>query len=227
MKTTYAALCLAVAVGLSGCADNHASVELFALCAPPEDAAVCGQSGGCDLYLASARPWLYLRAGGQPNGLELFTEVRNQMPRNDDPSAGRVNTNDVIVNGYELDFSSPYYTRENYFYAANFGVDANGVFSPVIKYLPEEIGVQLGRALLDAGITTDAVPVVIGVRLKGRTVGGNEFETGTFEIAVDVVNADFPGYSCPTPGDIVTAVCPNGGQTASVTCETPDEPAAP
>jgi hypothetical protein len=225
MKTTYAAVSLAVALALSGCAENHASIEMFAVCAPPEDAIQCGQSGGCDLYLASARPWMYLRAGGQPNGLELFTEVRNQMPENDDASAGRVNTNDVIIQGYELDFTSPYYTRENYFYPANFGLNADSVFAPVIKYMPEEISLQLRGALLSAGITTDAVPVTIGVRLKGRTVGGTDVETGTFEVTVDVFNEDFPGFACPKVGDVITAICPNTGQTASVACETPEAPA--
>jgi hypothetical protein len=226
MKTRLAAFTIAVVLGASGCADNHASLELFALCAPPEEATTCGMAGTCDSYLASARPWVFLSVGGLPNGLEMFTEVHNQMPANDDPSAGRVNTNDAIVTGYELDITTTGYTREAYFYPANFGVAAESSFVPVIKYIPDEIALDLSSRLStmapgDPGPFT----VVVGVRLLGRLLDGSEFETGTFPIAVDVYNTPFPGFACPKGPplgtEVVVAICPNNGQTASITCEEP------
>lgn len=219
MKTPLAAFPLFLALGLSGCADNHASIEMFGLCAPPEDAEVCGMAGTCDAFIASARPFVFLRNSlGSPNGLELFTEVHNQMPPNDDASAGRVNTNDAIITGYELDFETLNYTREAYFYPANFPVAAGGTFTPVIKLIPEEIGLEMSTRLA-AAAGTDPGPftTVVGVRLKGHLLDGAEFETGTFPIAVDVFNATFPGHACP-PGEIFVGACPNDAQTASIAC---------
>lgn len=156
--------------------------------------------------------------GSVANGFEMFTEVRNQMPNNGDPTAGRVNTNDAIVTGYELDFTSPLYSRTNYFYPANVGISAGGSFAPVIKYIPEEIAMEMASILPPASL---AVPVTVGVRLKGHLVDGTDFTTGTFEVTIDVVNATFGGFGCPKVGDVLTAVCPNNGQSATIACETP------
>ena len=168
MKTPLAAFIPVLALGLSGCVDNHASIEMFGLCAPPEDAEICAMPGTCDAFIASPRPFVFLRnSAGSLNGLELFTEVHNQMPRNDDASAGRVNTNNAIITGYELDFSTLNYTREGYFYAANFPVAAGGTFTPVIKFIPEEIGLEMSQRIA-AAAGTDAGPfaTIVGVRLK-------------------------------------------------------------
>jgi hypothetical protein len=226
MKTRLAAFTLATVLGASGCADNHASIEMLALCAPPEDATECGMAGTCETYLASARPWVSLFAFGAPNGLQMFTEVHNQMLANDDPSSGRVNTNDAIVTGYELDISNVAYDRRAYPYPANFGVRAESSFVPVIQFIPPEIALDMSSRL-SAMAPGDPGPftTLVGVRLQGRLLDGSEFETGTFQIAVDVFNDDFPGFGCVKPDEVVVAVCPNTGQTASVACEALDPPA--
>jgi hypothetical protein len=176
--------------------------------------------GTCDAFIASARPFVFLRnSAGFANGLELFTEVRNQLPRNDDDTAGRVNTNDAIITGYELDFETVNYTREGYFYPANFPVAAGGTFTPVIKFIPEEIGVLMSARIAEAVGVTDPGPftALVGVRLVGHLLDGHEFETGTFTIAVDVFNTTHPGHACP-PGEIFVGACPNEAQTASLAC---------
>jgi hypothetical protein len=220
MKTPLAAFTCALALVASGCtAENIQTIAMEALCAPPEDAKVCATSSGkCDVFLASARPWFATQWDGFTNGFEMFTQVLNQAPNNADASSGRVNTNDAIITGYELDFSSALYNRAGYFYPANFSVPAAGAFSPVIKYIPEEISMEMA-SVLPAGMTP--VPVVVGVRLRGHLLDGKEFTTGTFTIAVDVYNVNVGDPICPTPGDVFVAACPNGGQTASIACETP------
>jgi hypothetical protein len=224
MKTSAAAFALVLALGLSGCADNHASVELFGICAPPDNAEECGMGGTCDAFLASARPWVFLKnSSGSPNGLELFVEVHNQMPENADATAGRVNTNDAIITGYELDVSTLGYAVEDYFYPANFPVAAEGTFTPVIKFIPEEIGILMSSGIAAvAGADPGPFTAIVGARLVGHLLDGEEFTTGTFTIAVDVWNANHPGYACAA-GQLV-AVCPNEAQTASFACV---DPAAP
>ncbi len=222
MTTRLAILTCALALVASACtAENHASIELFGLCAPPSDAKTCGLSGTCGQFIASARPWVYLTVATsatttRANGLEMFTEVRNQLPNNADPSSGRVNTNDATVTGYELDYKSEFYNRTAYFYPANFPVGAAGTFTPVIKFIPDEIALEMANTL---PASSAPVTVEVGVRLHGRYGDDRTFDTGTFPIAVDVYNTTFPGYACPKATDIVTAVCPNVGQTASITCE--------
>jgi hypothetical protein len=216
-----AAITCALALAASGCVSNRATVEMFALCAPPDDAAKCGMSGGkCDAYLASARPFVFLTVGAAANGFEMFTEVHNQAPNNADPSAGRANTNDAIVTGYELDFSSELYNRTNYFFPANFGVPAGGGFVPVIKYIPDEVAMDM-RTVFGAQGATAPIPVTVTVRLKGHLLDGVEFTTGDFLITIDVWNTAFLGYTCPKLGDVVSAVCPAVGQTSSWACTTP------
>jgi hypothetical protein len=225
MKTPIAAFTCALALVASGCtADNIQTVSMEALCAPPDDAAKCaGSAGKCDMLLASARPWLSTQSLGHANGFEMFTQVLNQAPNNADESTGRVNANDAIITGYELDFASAYYNRAAFFYPANFYVPAAGVFAPVIKYIPEEISAEMQMAFPlynGADITTGPIPVTVGVRLRGHLLDDREFTTGTFTVTIDVYNEDAGVPACPTAGDVFVA-CPNYGQTASTDCVTP------
>jgi hypothetical protein len=66
--------------------------------------------------------------------------------------------------------------------------------------------------------------VIVEVRLRGELRDGSEVETGPFDVAVDVFNADFVP-ACPNAGDLAF-FCPNAGQTASLVCETPPAPPA-
>ncbi len=222
MKTHLAAFTCALALVASGCTvSNRATVEMFALCGPPEDASKCGMTGGtCDTYLASARPEVWLTVGSSANGFQMFTEVHNQAPNNADPSSGRVNTNDAIVTGYELDFASALYNRSSYPFPANFGVPANGSFVPVIQYIPEEVAMDM-RTVFGSEGATAPIPMTVTVRLKGHLLDGTTFTTGDFPITINVWNTAFPGYACPNLTDVITAVCPNAGQTSSWTCTSP------
>ena len=96
MKTRLAALALA-AVALA-CADNSASIEPYAICSPPDDAAPV-QLGVRPAVHRAARA----RHLGEP-AAPIFLQVNNQLPMNDDLSAGRVNTNDAYVTEYEVEY---------------------------------------------------------------------------------------------------------------------------
>lgn len=215
MKTRLAALASLLAL-VAGCADDRASIEIFGICAPPADAAVCGGTAPCDRYLASDRPFVYVTVGGLTNRLEEFIQINNQVPNNENLDVGRVNTNDFIAEEYVFNFQGVPGVSEVR-HPANFTVAAGGVFSPVVPIIPEAAMLQLRAAL---GAVPQAL-VVVEMKVRGHLVGGHEIESGPFDIAVDVVNQDFPGFACPNATDVVTAVCPNNGQTASITCEAP------
>lgn len=219
MKTRLSVLACVLALASAGCVDNDASIEILAICAPPEDAEQCrGTSGECEMYLASDRPWVYTRrSDGTLNRLEEFVQINNQLPNNADPDVFRANTNDFIAEEYVLEFKGangvPKITHP-----ANFAIPASSSFSPVIPIIPESAMTFISAALPDS---TMPRLVIAEITLRGRLVDGSEIETGVFSVAVDVFDAVFPGFGCPKPTEIVTAVCPNDGQTASVTCEEP------
>lgn len=225
MKTRLAAFTCALAILASGCADNIQTVSMEALCAPPDDATKCGLgSGTCTALIASARPFFFTQWVGATNGFEMFTQVLNQAPNNADASTGRVNTNDAIITGYELDFASDFYNRKAYWYPANFAVPAAGAFAPVIKYIPEAISAEMQMAFPvynSADPTTGPFPVTVGVRLRGHLLDDREFTSGTFTITIDLFNANAGVPVCPKTGDVFQAACPNGGQTSTFACVTP------
>jgi hypothetical protein len=216
MKTRLVlATALALALPLGGCRDNDASVEIFAICAPPDDAKKCGTSGSCSSLLASPRLFAYTSVGGVVNQLEAFIEFRNQLPDNTDLELGRLNTNDFIGEDYLLSFSGVAGLSDVIF-PANFTVPADSSSTPVVTLIPQVTMAQLSTALA-AGQTA---LVVVELRARGHLVDGSQIETGPYEVAVEVIDASYTPIGCTTAGD-VRFYCPNIGQTASTTCATP------
>lgn len=207
-------LVAALAVALSGCRDNDASIEIFALCLPPDDAKTCGTSGSCEAMLASPRPHVFTTVNGQVNRLEMFVQVNNQLQPNDDPAFGKVNTNDFVGGDYLLSFRGLPNLPDMVF-PANFTVAAGSSSTPVIPLIPMSTMTQI-RAI--PGLPASAL-VVVELKLRGKLRDGTEIETETFEVAVDVLNADFVP-ACPNVGELAF-FCPRAGQTSSFVCEAP------
>lgn len=233
------ALALALALGAGGCVDNHASVQIFAICAPPEDAAVCGTDGECAAVLAN-RPWVdTLLDPGDPaatppipptyNSLDLFVQVNNRMPDNSDESAGRVNTNDAIielilyefeVQGFTVLGVAPVLGTATFEYPLSQTVPSNSSSTPLVPIIPPEIMGPLDTLL--AGDDDGEVVVLAHVAFAGHLEDGTDFETAPHMFAVNVYWALVTPPVCPkAPAEIVTAICPHKGQTASFTCEAP------
>lgn len=220
MKPSLALLLALLAAAAAGCArDNDASIEIFALCAPPDDAKACGTDGTCEAMLASPRPFVHTTVGGQLNQLEMFVQVNNQLLSNDDPASGRLNTNDFVAKEYRLSFRG--LPLSDVVYPANFTVAADTSSTPIVPLIPLSTMAQIRAA---PGINSRAL-VIVELRVRGELRDGSEIETGEFDVAVDVLNSDFVP-ACPNVGDLFFS-CPNFGQTASELCETPAAPAAP
>jgi hypothetical protein len=222
MKTAQRLL-LALPLLLSACVEQKVPIFFFGICAPPEDAVKCAFSETCDQLLIAPRPSVVtqVQIGAAPaftNQLVLPLQLNNQLVDNTDLEAGRTNTHDAIVESYELTFSGTI-TAGKVTYPANGVVPAEGTTVLIVPVIP-----TIALAEIQAGMaaaTTTEVPVVVDVVAKGRLGDGSTFETGTYQVSVDVFDAVFTGYACQDPTEVVLGVCPNVGQTASVSCGTP------
>jgi hypothetical protein len=208
-----------LALALAGCRDDLATIELFAICAPPDDAEACGTTGSCEAVLASPRLQVFTSVTSGAitvvNQLEAFVQVNNQLPDNADRDLGRVNTNDFIGEAYLIHFRGVP-GLSDVVYPANFTVAAESSSTPVIPIIPQSTMIQLRGAMAD---DTTAL-VVAEVRIRGHFIDGSEIETESFDVAVDVTDSSFIPAGCPTAGDL-RFYCPNAGQTASTECKAP------
>jgi hypothetical protein len=203
MKTRLAALALA-AVALA-CADNSASIEPYAICAPPDDE--CVFSSECDLQYIG-RLALDTSVSQQ---LWIFLQVNNQLPVNGDLSAGRVNTNDAYVMEYEVEYE---------------GAASGSSMGRLQSIVPAS-----GSAVISVFLQpppTAAGEVIAKLRLKGEYVDQSDFETAEFEIPITVCQGCLGLPGCPV-GEVITSICPpTAGQTAlAVTCEAADTTTTP
>ena len=169
----------------------------------------------CAGYI-TPRPWVYLDVGGGgDNALLLWMQWNNQLLDNADESSGRVNTHNFYIEKYKLSFTGPVPIPDIAVEALAPPVPAEGTATGIVTAIPIPITQYLKTALPVSG---EPVLVVVDVIASGRLGDDSAYETGSFKIPVDVYNTTFPGFTCP-PGEVVTAVCPNDGQTASVNCE--------
>lgn len=223
MKTRFLTALLVLLA--SGCRENLGSIAPFGVCAFPEDAAACEMEATCSRYLADRPQVWVLDAFGDPNELELWVQWNNQMPDNSDPTSGRVNTNTFYIEEYELEFETdaldplnqriviPSFTTP----ATAPPVPAAGSTSSSVPVIPQEV-LEFIAPDLPAGRSI----VRVKLRAVGKLGDDSRYETGTLPIAVEIKNEPFLGYACPF-GEVVTAVCPNTGQTSSWTCEAPPD----
>lgn len=193
MKTRLAALALA-SLALA-CADNGASIQPFAVCAPPDTE--CAFGGECDAHYigpivldesVSMRLW-------------LFIQVNNQLPNNADVTAGRVNTNDAYLTEYTVDYEGA----------------ASGSSMGRLQSIVPAGGSAVVSVYLQPPPATGQV--IAKLRFKGSYVDQSDFETAAFEIPVELCSGCVGALACPG-GTAPTAVCPpaDGQLPVALTC---------
>lgn len=223
MKPRLATAALLALLASAGCVDNWASVQPYAVCAPPEDTEVCAQAAECEMLLAG-RPYMYTLVDGFPNALVVWIQFNNQLPDDADPSTGRVNGNDFYAHEMDLEFSGDGVATP-VTVPVSFTVPAAGAFSPLLPIIPE-----LQNTQFLATIPTGAAgTVLVDITVRGTFANGNDLEIGPYQVVVDVLNWDPIAdpllgnpllYSCADAADVFVA-CPKLGQTASFDCVTP------
>ncbi|ABS24904.1 hypothetical protein [Anaeromyxobacter sp. Fw109-5] len=197
MKTRLATLALA-SVALA-CADNGASLQPFAICSPPDSATECVFDDACETVHMGP---LMMDPGLA--SMSVFLQVNNQLPNNEDLSAGRLNTNDAYVTEYEVEWEGP----------ATIGDVVGQTQAMVPAGGSTIVGLLLQRPAA-------AGQVVAKLRLKGHYADQSEFETAAYETPL-IVGA-VPPPVCPT-GELLKGTC--GGSVGQVPlgfeCEAPD-----
>jgi hypothetical protein len=164
-----AVLALGAAVGLDGCADDRAAIQIQAVCSPPED---CTFSGSCDMQFIGY-PTIDV---GTTTRLWLFLQVENQLPDNTDLDLGRLNTNDAHIDETKIEYDgAPLPPVE---VGSNFNVPAGGTAVVSVDAIPAAVG-----GLLATYSTTE---VVARIRFGGYYDDDTRFETGEFPITIRV-----------------------------------------
>lgn len=202
MKTSFALLTL-LALATTGCEDNLASVQIQAVCAPPD---TCTFSGACDAQYISW-PTLDLTASAT-DALTLYLQVENQLPDNGDVELGRVNTNDAHVDETIVEYDGV--PLGKVIMGSNFHVPAAS--TAVVKVQPIVGGPATSTALAPFA----GGEIVANLRFGGYYDDGTRFETGEFPITVRICagclgTACAGGPTCP----------PNSEGQAPLTCMTP------
>jgi hypothetical protein len=196
MKTRALLLALPL-LAVASCRDNRASVKIQSICAPTSD---CTFSASCDQVYVG---YPTLDTLANPNGsLQLYFELKNDLPNNRDVLAGRLNTNDAHVDETVVEFTGPALAAATL--ATQHTVPAGGNTVVRIEVIPQVLG---ARATLQAYAPT-AVPrdLVANLRVRGYYDDGSRFETGEFPVAVRVCQGCVGtvcggGATCPPSND--------------------------
>ncbi|HET6414339.1 MAG TPA: hypothetical protein VFG53_19980 [Anaeromyxobacter sp.] len=212
---------LSLTSSLAGCVANDASIEIFGVCAPSTDASSCAPTGGvCQAGLTGQAFYFTTTVLGD-NGLFFYMQVNNNRPSNASTDQGSLNTADARITEYDLSFDFPgnSYSLPDYDVSPiTVTVPAAGSTTPYVSFIPVELSSQL-QTMLPAGPTPTLIDIY--VKLKGNYIDGSSFETGKFKLSAYVYNAVFPGYVCLPATDVVQDICPNAGQTSTITCAAP------
>jgi hypothetical protein len=224
MNTRALALALvAVALGASACrVDNNTSVQVKAICAPPEDPTSCTFAATCDAQFIGISTF----DASATSMLWLLAQLDNQTPNNADPDTYRTNTNDAYVTGISVAYTGPVAVPSWSEPIGPYLVPANG--SAVVSIFPIDTSTP---AAFDASsaITTAAATapfrLTANVRLRGIYQDQREWETAELPVVVDVCNGCIGSaatFDCDTATSVIDApaVCPpNFGQSpASTAC---------
>jgi hypothetical protein len=178
-------------VAVAACRDNHASVNVQAICAVPDS---CKFSAGtCDAVFIGY-PTIDV---GITDSLMLFIQVGNQLPDITNLANGKVNTNDAHVDQTVVDFEGPALPQA--VLQTNMRIPTNGTTVIGVEVIPAIINPTAAlQAYAPAGLP--ARDMVANLRLRGYYDDGTRFETGQFPIGVRVCQ----GAGC------ATLVCPAG-----------------
>ncbi len=210
MKTRALLLAVALlALGPTGCAKNMTSVEIAAICAPPDDAAACTFNATCGAQFIGVTKIDV----GLTDRLWLIVQMNNQMTNNADPGTFRTNSHDAYVEEVSTEYEAPFPIPDTRQRVGPYVVPANG--SAVVSIFPVT---PVAAAVIGAAAGTTPLGIVAKTKVSGHYQDQTAFETAAYEVAVDVCNGCIDPNPCTT--GVPVAFCPNFGQSpASVKCQ--------
>ncbi len=197
---------VALAAALAGCLqENHASIEFEAVCFPPEPDATkgtCDYSNTCDKVLGGTF-WADVSVVTEAVAL---IQINNQLPNNEDLSAGRVNTNDAFIQQFRFEFVGT--ALPEVWVDANVTVPAASSQLAFVPVLPPSTVLAL---------TAASGHLVVTVRAAGRYTDERTFVTGPYKVPVDFCSGCFVPPTCASG---VYFVCIQPGQSGNYVCKT-------
>lgn len=214
MKTRFLPL-LALAAALSAChQENQASLEFYGICDNPKPD---GTTGGCTYTSSCALYALFTYWYDPISASELLVpiEMFNQLPNNADLSAGRVNTNDAVIQEWRFEYLLGGILFADATSPDNVVVPAGSHKTAIVPVFPASM-----NALMSA--FPSGTTFVVNVRAAGRYLDDRYFETGPFRVPA-AVKSPYTTYAppptCTAPA--YAAACPQIGQSATYGCVTP------
>jgi hypothetical protein len=205
------ALPLLAAGALGACRDDSASLQVQAICFPTDD---CTFGTTCDNTAFS--PVILDRNVG--DHVDLYIQIENQTPNNENLDVGRTNTNDAQVDQITIEYDGPAIPRQ--VLGANVYVPANETNLIKIRVIP--VGYSLAGGVLDAFATAAGTEMTARVRLGGSWYDGSRFETAEFPITVKVCEGCL-GTGC---GSFPTCPPDSNGQRP-IMCMEPESATTP
>ncbi len=207
MKTRILPLAL-LGAALSGCIqENYASLEFYGVCAgptPDTTTGACVYSASCDLYAL----FTYWYDPAVVSELLVPIEMFNQLPNNADLSAGRVNTNDAIIEEWRFEYLVGDLVAMEATAAENMVVPAASHKTALVPVFPASLNGIMSALPANWQFT-------VNVRAAGRYNDERSFETGPFKVAAGKRSYSAP-LSCVAPKFL--AACPQIGQEGSYAC---------
>lgn len=204
MKTRILPLAL-LAAALAGCGQaNHASLEFLGICSNPAPT-----NTGC-LYqntCGTIADFVYWYDPAAAVELLVPIEMFNQMPNNADASSGRVNTNDAVIQQWRLEVRYGSLVVATVNAGVNLVVPANSHQVAIVPVLPVNLNTMM-RGFYGWEFS-------VRVRAAGRYLDETYFETGPFNVPVQILYAPTPrpctppayAWNCPQPGQAGTPGC--------------------
>ncbi len=208
MKTRVLPL-LALAAALGCYQENHASPEFMGICAAPTpDKDGCVYPAACDLFAL----FTYVYDPTVAPDLLVPIEMQNQLASNADPTSGRVNTNDAVIQQFNFEYligsNTPAFTASQ---DVNLVLPVASTKIALVPVIPASLNAVMQG--LPAG-----TQFVVNVRAAGRYADERYFETGPFRVPAGVAAYSAP-VSCVAPAFL--GACPQVGQAGSYACVTP------
>jgi len=213
MTTRYLAALL-LAVALTGCVDNNASVLISAACFPPapNTDGSCSYPSTCDSVLMSN---LWVDTAYAPTGgtLEWPFQVDNQRPDNGERDGG-TNTATAFITGYDFKFFSNTVSIPDVSVIwTTHTVQPTTSQVVAVPVIPPAVATLLSATV---GLLAE---VRVEIRATGHYADGQSIETGPFSVVVSVENGRGRGGFCPASTPTLVAQCPQPGQTSLSLCE--------
>jgi hypothetical protein len=225
------ALALALAaVSLGACRiDNMTSLQVAAICLPPDDATTCTFEAEC-----GNTEWIGVTTmdAVATDVLHLVVQVNNQLDDNEDRGTGRANGHDAYVTEMDVEYSSPVAIPRWRQAIGPYLVPADGAGS--LSIFPIDVatpGSRAAQAAIEAAVPVGgSYRLVANVRLLGKYQDERDFETAVFPVAIDVCDgclfggldpAQIAAFDCDAvaTGAQHYVACPNIGQApAQVDC---------